>query len=244
MSDFKVNDIIQSKLFDGRNKYPLTKYLIVGVTDKDITVRALTGAFKNTYSTASKQYFKDYFKVIAHFKDRKVDKSAFKPNCCVEVINSNLPENIGKKALFISNVNPPVFHNGVWNDCIVKVEGYTKYTLLPKSWIKRIHKCKRIKKVGERNTDKYVPLLKIFSMDKATVVEKIKEYTMEDDKVCIYKKDVFEARCHKNDEYDELTGILIALARTYKDEVLEDFALRRDFYNSVAMLTKGMKNDK
>lgn len=241
---FKINDIIQSKIADDRDKSSLCKYLIVDITDKEIIVRALTGAFKNTYSAISKQFFKEYFKVIAHFKNKKADKTVFKPNCYVEVIDSKTPENIGKKALFISNVNPPVFHNGIWNDCIVKIQGYTKYTLLPKSWIKRIHKCKRIKKVGERPLDKYVPLLKIFSMDKTTVVEKIKEYTMEDDKICIYKKDVFESRCHKKDEYDELTGILIALARAYKDEVLEDFALKRDFYNSVAMLTKEVKNDK
>lgn len=234
---FEINDIIQS------NINPSIKLLVSGKNEVNYILEYLTGENKKLFVSFHKKDAHKCFKVIAHFKPKEL-KEVFKPNCFVEVVNSKISENIGKKALFISNVNPPILYNGVWCDCIVKFEGCTKYTLLLKEWIKRIPKPKKQKPKQEKAPKNYTPLLKVYSVGTATVVEKIKSFELKDNIIQILEKEQFDARCHKKDEYDELTGILIALARAYNDEVLEDFALRRDFYNSVSILTKGFKNDK
>lgn len=230
---FKANDIIQS-IINPHNPY---KCLVIGTYKDFYCLKVLTGTDKGDVLKYRKDFVDKNFKFIAYYTPKQ-PKEVFKPNSEVEIIYSTNPDYIGKTAIFVVTLSKEIKVDNILCDCLVKLDG--KYRFYRVDCLKRIPKANRPQKGNFTKEELYAPLFKIEMSDKKVIAKRIKEFDIDEDnkRIVIKEQETFEARCHRKDQYDEQTGVLLALARAYNDDLLEEFILNRNLFKKAYNLVK------
>lgn len=230
---FKVNDIIQSAF----NSHDTTKYLVLGAYKDFYCLKILTGEDKGDIFKYRKESADKNFKFIAHHTPKQ-PKEVFKTKSEVEIIYSTNPDYIGKTAIFVVTLSKEIKVNNILCDCLIRLDD--KFRFYRADWLKRIPKANRPQKGNFTKEELYTPLFKIEMNGKKVIAKRIKEFDIDEDnkRIVIKEQETFEARCHRKDRYDEQTGVLLALARAYNDDLLEEFILNRNLFKKAYNLVK------
>ena len=230
---FQVNDIIQHKA----PPVNTTKYLVIGIDTNFYCLQELTGKNKGNIFKYRKESADTNFEFVAHHTPKQ-PKEIFKPKSLVEIIYATNPAYIGQTAIFETMLSKEVKVDNIVCDCLINFDG--KCRLYCTDWLKRVLKPNRPQKGSFAKEEVYAPLFKIEMSGDKIVAKRIKDFGIDDEnkRIVIKKQESFEARCHKKDTYDEETGVLIAIARSYNDKLLEYYAMNHKYFKEVSETTK------